>query len=704
MQTKKGKLKTKEENEGRIAIINEERCKPKKCQFECKVACPVNRADKVCVKVERNSKSSYIDEILCVGCGMCVKKCPFEAIKIINLPKNLPDEASHRYGHNRFVLYKLPTPRIGSILGLIGTNGIGKTTALQILTNKIQPNLGRIDDPPEWSEVIKHYKGTEIHNYFLKLIEEKAKSAFKMQLVDEIPKAISGKVSTFIQKKDQRNLSEELVELFDMKNLMDREIGQLSGGELQRFAILITLLQNVKIYIFDEPTSYLDVKQRLTISKAIRKYAASEMDETYVILVEHDLSILDFLSDHICCLFGRQAAFGVVSLPYAVKEGINAFLEGFLPKENMRTREYALNFRNNEWATEDDPKPENEEEKEDNEEEEAPKKEDEPKDPKAKAKAESSDEDGEAKGKKEKKGKSKKEDKDAKSKKPKKEEDKKEKEVKDEKDAKKEAAEPEKEYFMYNYPKFKKRFKNFNLTVMPGGFSTSQIYVLLGENGTGKTTFVRILAGLDKEIEGDLSELPKLSVSLKPQTISPSSEGTVLELLTKRLGGLWATTGIYKQVVFDQMNIEPLFSQEVKKLSGGEVQRVGLVVALGKPADLYLIDEPSAYLDVEQRIVTAKVIKKFIYLIKKTAFIVEHDFIMATYMADKFIVYEGTPGQDCMANSPMSVVEGMNKFLSILGITFRRDAHNFRPRINKLNSQLDKEQKLSGNYFFVEKD
>lgn len=62
---------------------------------------------------------------------------------------------------------------------------------------------------------------------------------------------------------------------------------------------------------------------------------------------------------------------------------------------------------------------------------------------------------------------------------------------------------------------------------------------------------------------------------------------------------------------------------------------------MGKKADLYLIDEPSAYLDVEQRINTAKGIKKFIMLFKKTAFVVEHDFIMANYLADKFIVYEG---------------------------------------------------------------
>lgn len=707
------KLKTKDEDGGRIAIIDPEKCKPKKCGLECKTFCPVNRTGKICVKVEKLSTSSHIEESLCIGCGQCVKKCPFEAIKIINLPSNLPNEVSHRYGPNRFVLYKLPSPRRGSVLGLVGTNGIGKSTALQILTNKIKPNLGRFDNPPEWSDVIKHYRGSEIQNYFTDLINKNAKSAFKMQLVDEIPKAISGTVQNFIMKKDARGISQELIDLFEMRQILERDIGKLSGGELQRFAILITLMQNASIFIFDEPTSYLDVRQRLTISKAIRQYTNSELNENYVILVEHDLSILDFLSEHICCLYGRAGAFGVVSLPYSVKEGINVFLDGYLPKDNMRFREYPLNFRNNEWDNEDEKKEEGEAET--NEEEDKKKK------PKKEKKDESDDEEGGKKKKDKKKKKVEEDDEDEKEKKE--EEDEKnakkkgqkgqkgrhaEDKDKDEKDKEKgegvdKSKEREEQRCLYNYPAIKKKFSGFSLSVQPGGFSTSQIVVLLGENGTGKTTFVKILAGIDKDIEGDVKDLPNLKVSFKPQTITPKFNGTVMELLNDRIGPIWQVMGHFKQIVFDPMNLDLLLNNEVKKLSGGEMQRVGLVVALGKPVDLYLIDEPSAYLDVEQRIVVAKVIKKFVYMIKRTAFIVEHDFIMATYMADKFIVYEGQPGKECTANSPMGVVEGMNKFLSILGITFRRDAQNFRPRINKLNSQLDKEQKGSGNYFFVEK-
>jgi len=154
--------------------------------------------------------------------------------------------------------------------------------------------------------------------------------------------------------------------------------------------------------------------------------------------------------------------------------------------------------------------------------------------------------------------------------------------------------------------------------------------------------------------------------------------------------------------VMKPMLIERLLDQEVKYLSGGELQRVALVMALGKPADLYLIDEPSAYLDSEQRIAAAKVIKRYIMHAKKTAFIVEHDFIMATYLADRVVVYEGTPSIECTATTPQPLLSGMNKFLKQLEVTFRRDPENFRPRINKADSVKDVEQKQSGNYFFMD--
>lgn len=156
--------------------------------------------------------------------------------------------------------------------------------------------------------------------------------------------------------------------------------------------------------------------------------------------------------------------------------------------------------------------------------------------------------------------------------------------------------------------------------------------------------------------------------------------------------------------VIKPLKCSEIMDREVKNLSGGEIQRVALTLCLGKPADVYLIDEPSAYLDAEQRLHAAKVIKRFVLNAKKTAFIVEHDFIMATYMADRVIVFEGSPGVECTANPPTSLVDGMNLFLNNLEITFRRDPNNYRPRINKKDSVKDSEQKQSGNYFFVDRD
>jgi len=201
----------------------------------------------------------------------------------------------------------------------------------------------------------------------------------------------------------------------------------------------------------------------------------------------------------------------------------------------------------------------------------------------------------------------------------------------------------------------------------------------------------------DEEEKG----LPQLNVSYKPQTISAKFQGTVTDLLMTKIRDAFQHPQFQSDVT-RPMLIDPIKDQEVQHLSGGELQRVALTLALGKPADIFLIDEPSAYLDVEQRIVAARVIKRFILHAKKTAFIVEHDFIMATYLADRVVVYEGQPGVHCTASAPMSLLEGMNRFLAQLEITFRRDPTNFRPRINKLESVKDREQKGAGNYFLLE--
>ncbi|KAG2232304.1 hypothetical protein INT48_009325 [Thamnidium elegans] len=592
----------------RIAIVSADKCKPKKCRQECKRSCPVNRMGKLCIEVEPTSKIAFISEELCIGCGICVKKCPFAAIHVINLPTNLDGQVTHRYSANSFKLHRLPVPRPGQVLGLVGTNGIGKSTALKILSGKMKPNLGKFDAPPDWQDILKYFRGSELQNYFTKILEDNLKAIIKPQYVDHIPKVVSGQVAQLLQDKSERGNLEDMLDMLDLKDVLKREVGQLSGGELQRFAIGVVAVQQADVYMFDEPSSYLDVKQRLNAARVIRSLISSS---TYIICVEHDLSVLDYLSDYICILYGRPSAYGVVTLPYSVREGINIFLDGNIPTENLRFREESLTFKIAETANEASVSKVN----------------------------------------------------------------------------------------SYKYPKMKKVLGDFELNVEPGEFQDSEIIVMLGQNGTGKSTFIRLLAGLLKP-DGD-THIPQLNVSYKPQKISPKFKGTVRMLFLKKIKGAFLNPQFNTDVI-KPLNIENIIDQEVMHLSGGELQRVAIVLGLGQPADIYLIDEPSAYLDSEQRIIAAKVIKRFIIHFKRTAFIVEHDFIMATYLADRVVVYDGTPSVSAVANSPQSLLTGMNKFLASLEITFRRDPTNYRPRINKLDSQLDQEQKSTGNYFFLE--
>ena len=597
----------------RIAIVSADKCKPKKCKQECKKTCPVNRMGKLCIEATPERAIALISEDMCIGCGMCIKKCPFSAITIINLPTNLEKETIHRYSANSFKLHRLPIPRPGQVLGLVGTNGIGKSTALKILAGREKPNLGKFNVTPDWQSVLQHFRGSELQNYFNKILESNLKAVIKPQFVELLLKSVKGRVDDILKAKDERGVREQLIKDLDLHNVLDRDVSSLSGGELQRFAIAVACSLKADVYMFDEPSSYLDVKQRLMAAKAIRSLLNPS---TFVIVVEHDLSVLDYLSDFVCCLYGVPSVYGVVTMPFSVREGINIFLDGFLPTENMRFREESLTFRMMETLED----------------------------------------------------------------------------------------RPEVDIMRrYEYPRMNKSFDGgrFKLDIESGQFTDSEIIVMLGENGTGKTTFIRMLAGIERS-DSQTTEMPSLNVSYKPQKLFGKTEQTVRDVFLQKIRDMYLHPQFQTDVI-KPLRLDDIIDQPVCNLSGGELQRVAITLCLGKPADIYLIDEPSAYLDSEQRIVAAKVIKRFILHAKKTAFVVEHDFIMATYLADRVIVFQGVPAVDALACTPQSLLTGMNKFLKNLGITFRRDPTNFRPRINKADSVKDKEQKASGDYFFLEK-
>jgi ATP-binding cassette subfamily E protein 1 len=581
----------------RIAIVHKEKCNPVGCGgYLCIKVCPINMKGEECIAVGPDHKP-VIDEILCTGCGICPNRCPFGAIDILNLPEALTKAPINRYGRNGFHLYNLPIPLFGHVVGLIGRNGIGKSTALKILGGMLKPNLGE-DKVATYEEIHKFFKGASGQNFFEKLEHGEITIAYKPQQVDLIPQTAKGTVDDLLTKVDEKGEKDRIAELLDITHILQNDIATLSGGELQRLAIAATVLKKANIYMFDEPTSFLDINQRLRVSKFIKGLAN---DQTGVLVVEHDLVILDDMTDYIHILYGKQGSYGVTSLVKSTRNGINTFLSGFIREENMRFRDHAIHFLS---------KP--------------------PESQKVTPK-------------------------------------------------------------LTGWKNISLQLDKFTLNAPDGELRTKEIVGILGENGIGKTSFVKVLAGVQKQDSGEIDT--KVKVSYKPQYLDSSADTQVATLVGEAMAK-------YHTNLIIPLNIEPLLAKKINQLSGGELQRVAICVALAKDADLYLLDEPSAYLDVEQRLVISKVLRDFIDVTEKTILVVDHDIVFVDYVSDRLIVFNGEPAVAGLANGPFEMERGMNMFLKDLNITLRRDEESKRPRINKEGSTKDQDQKRTGKLYY----
>lgn len=581
----------------RIAIVHKDKCNPQGCGgYLCIRVCPENRMGKECIVMDPEDKKVKINENQCgTGVQIAVNRCPFEALEMINIPDELAKRPIHKFYPNGFHLYNLPTPTFGKVTGIVGRNGIGKSTAMKILAGSLKPNLGK--EEATYEELLEFFKGTEAQNFFEHLREGTVKVSYKPQQVENIPKTVKGTVRELLQKVDERNALDEAAEQLQLQGVLDRKIDVLSGGELQRVAIAAAALKKANVYMFDEPTSFLDIKQRMAAAKYIKSLAN---EETSVLVIDHDLIILDYMTDLIHIMYGKEACYGIVSLQKPTRSALNTFLDGYIREQNMRFRDYRITF----------------EEK-----------------PPGKAK---------------------------------------------------------KFAPLTEWDEVQLKLGKFSLKADKGAIHKQEVVGILGENGIGKTTFVKVLAGV---VEPDKGQPAKVKVGYKPQYLE-AKDAPVSTMLQNAIAK-------YEIQLIRPLELKHLLTKNVEELSGGELQRVAIAYALSQEADLYLLDEPSAYLDVEQRMAVAKMIKEVATARGCSILVVDHDLLFMDYLAERLSVFEGEPAQEGHAKGPFQMEEGMNKFLESIAVTLRRDHETRRPRMNKPGSVHDREQKTSGKYYYA---
>lgn len=589
----------------RVAVLDKELCQPKKCGLECIKYCPVNKMGSDCIILNEETSKAQIDENICNGCGICVKVCPFDAITIVNLAEELKTDKIHQYGVNSFRLYRIPALKKGQVMGLLGRNGIGKSTVINILSGNLKPNLGNYSSPPEWNEILKHFHGTELKSHFEKITNKELKAAIKPQQVYNLVKVFDGTSKELLEKYDERNKIREFVQELGLQNSLETRVSELSGGELQRIAVAVTASREADFYFFDEPSSYNDVFQRMGVARVIQNLA--KLDKS-VMVVEHDLTLLDYLSDFIEVVYGEPAAYGIVANVLSTKVGINVFLDGYLPNENVRFRDAAFRFDAS-TSTDEFVTTEN----------------------------------------------------------------------------------------TIEYPFLEKKYPNFSVSIETGRVRRSEVLGIVGANALGKTTMMKMIAGVEKPDSGNIDT--KVKIAYKPQYLTNDYDVEVISVLEKANNGTIEGTTEEEQIIHP-MKIKKLYNKSVKNLSGGELQKVAITACLLQKVDLYALDEPSAFLDVEDRITIAKLIQRFVRSYGKSAIIIDHDIQLMDLISDSLVIFHGIPSREGHATSPKSKSEGMNQFLKSLDITYRRDETSMRPRVNKSESRLDREQKQSRQFYY----
>ena len=586
----------------RVAVLLEDRCKPnsnahrylKKYSALCDMECIQFKGDKC-----------KILETACPVCFNRARHCPDNAVIVINLPEELDSEMSHCYGENSFRLFRLPAPRLEQVVGILGPNGMGKSTAVNLLSGSITPNLGDwSNQTPDWDDVITTFPRGELRDYLALLSEEGVSIAVKPQYIDKLPKIFEGEVNELLERVDDRGDIQKYAEALGIGHILSRKLESLSGGELQRVALCATLLKEADVYFFDEPSSYLDIYERMRMVRIIQDLSAMGKR---VLVVEHDLAILDVLCDLLHVVYGERAAYGIFTPPRTTRTAINAYLDGYLPEENVRIRDKPIRFVRGRTRGEDIGLP------------------------------------------------------------------------------------------ILKWGDMEKKMGDFQLTTGQGEVRSAEVIGVVGPNATGKTTMVKMIAG---ELEPDQGWCTmEAEVSYKPQHVSTDFQGNVQLWLDVEIGTKWRSGEFHTQVI-RPLQIDKMLDLEASRLSGGELQAISIAICLGKDADLYLLDEPSAHLDANARMEAAKAIKRTMESNEKAAMVIDHDIYFVDIVSDSLLVFEGEGGKQGHAVGPLSLRKGMNRFLSGVGVTFRRDHESKRPRINKPGSVKDREQKANGEYFY----